>query len=69
MAAKQNNPQRRETLFPGIFHHAETLGCHRGHLYLVLKGERSSPRLLKDYKSLLKKEGRPIPAALSARNA
>lgn len=66
---QQQRNRRGETLFPGIARHAETLGCNRSHLHLVLKGDRQSPRLIKLYKELLKKEGRDIPSSLLRRTA
>lgn len=59
------NP-RGDTLFPGISRHAKALKTNRSHLYLVLKGDRPSPDLVRRYKALLKKEGREIPAAVAA---
>lgn len=54
-------PLRSDTLFPGITRHARELNTNRSHLYLVLKGERPSPDLLRRYRALLKKEGRALP--------
>jgi hypothetical protein len=69
MSSPSTKKKRGETLFPGITRHAQSLDCHRVHLNLVLKGERRSQRLLSAYKSLLKKEGREVPASLKHRTA
>jgi hypothetical protein len=61
-----HNRKRSDTLFPGITRHARELNTNRSHLYLVLKGDRSSPDLLRRYRALLKKEGRTPPQDIAA---
>jgi hypothetical protein len=66
---RSNRKPRGETKFPGVIRHAETLGCHRVHLHLVLSGKRHSSKLLRAYKALLTSEGRAIPTELQRRAA
>jgi hypothetical protein len=42
----------RKPRFPGITADARALGVTRVHLYLVLRGDRPSPGLLRRYKEL-----------------
>lgn len=46
------NLGRHTTRFPGIVADAKTLSVSRIHLYLVLTGQRTSHRLLADYRRL-----------------
>lgn len=47
---------RQGTRFPNIVRHARELGVNRNHLYLVLRGDRTSHTLLSRYNALLKEE-------------
>jgi hypothetical protein len=67
--AKAKKAPRGDTRFPSIVRHAAALECSRVHLFLVLIGERTSPRLLSGYKKLLTQEGRSVPADLRRRAA
>lgn len=42
---KQRTKCKRVVRFPGIVEHAKALGVSRIHLYFVLTGQRSSPRI------------------------
>jgi hypothetical protein len=47
----KTKPKRHR--FRGIGKHADTLGVSRGHLYLVLAGERKSATLIRRYKTMM----------------
>lgn len=65
-----NRPRPRgETKFPAITRHSESLDVTREHLWQVLTGRRQSKSLLSRYKTLLRTEGRTIPADLKGRAA
>lgn len=50
--------------FTGITQVASETGIHRTHLYRVLKGERTSPRLIRAYRAYLDSKGITPPANL-----
>ena len=50
---KASGWSRKSRFYPGITRHAKALGVTHTHLYLVLAGQRTSQRLLANYKALV----------------
>lgn len=60
---KKSNPKHptknSRVRFPGIMSDASVLGVDRIHLFRVLKGERQSASLLRRYRALKSRGGKP----------
>jgi hypothetical protein len=59
---KGNYPQQRRS-WPGVKEAAALLGVSYGHLLLCLKGERSSPDLVRRYQEISAQMNQPNPTA------
>jgi hypothetical protein len=55
-ASRNDTVKKRRVRFPGLLRYAAILGVTRNHLYLVLSGQRESRRLMRDYKTITRKE-------------